>query len=298
MLKHSIDVGGSQLHDTIRSFHGDGPACEMEAGKQKNGRYPCWLCPANFDFGNDLVYILSTPHLNLKDCVQKIMTSITSQNKISNGKIKLYKNLPKHEIIDELHERGIPFQCDSKKGVLEEKLTAEMHGMQRLPSLMQADQTMVQLLKNYEILGFEPLHDIKSHIENLYTELPHHLNKTEKKLMEETISAAFDQKECKRGVDYRKSLIKLNIALKGKINSDIFKILSTLCVIQDILSTDETQRSVENILRLNNQIFLHACLLKEVVGRKPKAMTSRLLRGEVFPCHNLSCSYNVHTNFW
>ena len=84
----------------------------------------------------------------------------------------MYQNLPKHEIIDELHERGIPFQCNSKKGVLEEKLTAEMHGMQRLPSLMQADQTMVQLLKNYEILGCEPLHDIKSHIENLYTELP------------------------------------------------------------------------------------------------------------------------------
>ena len=30
-----------------------GPACEMEAGQQKNVM-PCWLCPENFDFGNDL----------------------------------------------------------------------------------------------------------------------------------------------------------------------------------------------------------------------------------------------------
>ena len=36
------------------------------------------------------------------------------------------------------------------------------------------------------------------------------------------------------------------------------------------------------IERLNNQIFLYAYLLKEVVGRKAKAMTSRLLIGKYF----------------
>ena len=92
--------------------------------------------------------------------------------------IKIFKNLQKHEIIDELHERGIPFSCGSKKRTLEEKLTAEMHGMQRLPSLIQADSTMETLLTDYEILGCEPLHDVKHRIENLYTELSH-LNKDE-----------------------------------------------------------------------------------------------------------------------
>ena len=47
------------------------------------------------------------------------------------------------------------------------------------------------------------------------------------------------------------------------------------------------QRTVERILRLNNQIFLHACLIKEVVGRKPKPITSRLLRG--IYSHDITC---------
>ena len=96
----------------------------------------------------------------------------------------MYRNLPKHEIIDKLHECGIPFHWESKKGILEEKLTAEIHWMQRLPPLMEADPTMEALLKNYEILGCKPFHDVKNHIENLYTELLHHLKKTENKLME------------------------------------------------------------------------------------------------------------------
>ena len=67
----------------------------------------------------------------------------------------------------------------------------------------------------------------------------------------------------------------------------MYKILLTLCEIQDILYTGEMQRTVEHILRLNNQIFLHACLIKEVAGRKPKSMTSRLLRGKYF--HAITC---------
>ena len=80
-----------------------------------------------------------------------------------------------------------------------------MHGMQRFPSLMQADQTITSMLEHYEILGCEPSHDVKHHIENMYVELPHHLNKTEKKLREETIQLSLGRKEIKRGIDDRKS---------------------------------------------------------------------------------------------
>ena len=75
-----------------------------------------------------------------------------------------------------------------------------MHGMQRFPSLMQADQTITSMLEHYEILGCEPLHDVKHHIENRYVELPH-LNKTEKKLMEETTQLSLERKEIRRGID-------------------------------------------------------------------------------------------------
>ena len=91
-----------------------------------------------------------------------------------------------------------------------------MHGMQRFPSLIQANSTMETLLTDYEIFGCEPLYDVKHHIENLYTELPHHLNKDENELMAETITTSFEQKESKRVVVYRKSLIKNKCCIKRK----------------------------------------------------------------------------------
>ena len=132
------------------------------------------------------------------------------------------------------------------------------------------------MVEHYEILGCEPLHDVKHHIENMNVELPHHLNKTEKKLMEETIQLSLERKEIKRGIDYRKSLIKWNVSLRGKIDANVFKILYTLCEIQDILYAGEMERTVENILRFHNQVFLHACLIRELVGSKAKSLTNRV----------------------
>ena len=96
--------------------------------------------------------------------------------------------------------------------MLEEKLIKEMHGIQRLPLLY--NQGFFEQLESYEVLPCEPLHDVINHIENLYIELPLHLKKEEKKLMEEFISLSFERKETKRGVDCRKSLIKLTNRLK------------------------------------------------------------------------------------
>ena len=157
LLKYPINVEGYQLHDEVRFFHGDGPACETGADQQKNGNYPCWLCPANFNFSNKLEYLHSLPNLDLKDRTEKILKSVASQEKIISGKIKLYSNLRKQQIVDELHEHGVKFTIESKKDVLEQKLIEEMHGMQRLPSLIHADKIITPFLTKYEILGCEPL---------------------------------------------------------------------------------------------------------------------------------------------
>ena len=198
--KHVI-INGVALKDVVRFFHGDGPACELEAGQQKNGTYPCWLCPANFNRAKDLKYMLSLPHLDLKDRTSQVLKTTCSREKLAAGRTKLYSNLKKCEIIDELHERGIKFSIDEKKPDLAAKLIEEMHGVQRLPSLFQADVSMVDLLENYEILGCEPLHDIKNHIANLYDELPHHLSKEERTLFEDMVNVSLGKKDCKRGVD-------------------------------------------------------------------------------------------------
>ena len=50
-----------------------------------------------------------------------------------------------------------------------------MHGVQRVPALLYNDPmaTLESInCSNYDIFGFEPLHDIGKHIENALTELP------------------------------------------------------------------------------------------------------------------------------
>ena len=99
LIQNPITINGKILNGNVRFFDGDGPACKMEAGQQKNGKYPCWICPANFDRASNLSYVLGLPHQDLQDRMQHVM------------KTKLYSNLRKHEIID-----------DNKKNILEEKL--------------------------------------------------------------------------------------------------------------------------------------------------------------------------------
>ena len=103
----------------------------MEAGQQKNGKYPSWICPANFDSASNLSYVLGLPHQDLHDRMQHVMKTVSSKEKIREGRTKLYSNLRKHEIIDELHQRDIKFSIDNKKKILEEKLKSEMHGIQK-----------------------------------------------------------------------------------------------------------------------------------------------------------------------
>ena len=279
-----------EITDIAKFFHGDGPACAIEAGQQKGGRYPCWICPADLNsHPTDIAHMHYLPYLTLKDRSKKVLSTISSQEQISSGGSKLYKKLKKQEIINELHEREIYFHSDSKKHVLEEKLIKEMHGIQRLPLLY--NQGFFEQLESYEVLPCEPLHDVKNHIENLYIELPLHLKKEEKKLMEEFISLSFERKETKRGVDCRKSLIKLTIALNRKINDNVYKILLSLCEIQHILYLEEANRTIENILRLHNQILIHSCLLKYVVGPNPKGLSSRCFYGKYF--HAIVCHSSI-----
>ena len=108
-LKSPVTYGKYELTDVARFFHGDGPACALEAGQQKNGRYPCWVCPADVNNkGPDIAHIHYLPCLTLKDRTNKVLSTVSSENKIKSGRTKLYKNLKKQEII-ELHERGFHF---------------------------------------------------------------------------------------------------------------------------------------------------------------------------------------------
>ena len=81
-----------------------------------------------------------------------------------------------------------------------------MHGVQRVPALLNNDPmaTLESInCSNYEILGFEPLHDIGKHIENVLTELPAHIPQQEAfELKAAIIELSIGSKETKRTADY------------------------------------------------------------------------------------------------
>ena len=104
---------------------------------------------------------------------------------------------------------------------LKQKLRNEMHGIQRLPTLFFQNLNVPQkrLCSTHEILPCEPLHDVKDHIVNLYEEISYHAeNREEKILLQNTIGHVMGDKSCKRGVDYRVSLIQLVVLLRNKID--------------------------------------------------------------------------------
>ena len=138
-----------------------------------------------------------------------------------------------------------------------------MHGTQRLPALFFYERTKTAedlMLKEYEILPCEPLHDVKGHIINLYEEIPYHAcNEDEKSLIKPVIHQSLEDKSCKRGVDYRASLIKCVILLQNKIDDDLLNILETMYEIQDLMYTSEENRTI-NKKKFYASIIKHFCI--------------------------------------
>ena len=166
----------------------------------------------------------------------------------------------------------------------------EMHGIQRLPSLLYdyPHQNLQDLnLSQYEILPTEPLYDISNHIKNIYQELPFHVEKCAKYAVTQAIEKSFNGKEAKNSADYRKSLLILCTFFNERFpNGYLTEILMTLAEIQQILYLQEKDRTVSRILRLHNIIFKHAMLLKIHFANNLKKLTERRFFGVYY--HSLT----------
>ena len=106
-------------------------------------------------------------------------------------------------------------------------------------------------------------------IVNLYEEILYHDNENEKSLIKQVIHQSLEDKSCKRGVDYRASLSKCVILLQNKIDDDLLNILETVYEIQDQMYTSEENRTMDKMLCLHNQTFLHVLFLKKIIKSNP-----------------------------
>ena len=203
-------------------------------------------------------------------------------------KPKPFDKLSKTQLEEELVSRG-EYNLDRKtKSEMSSMLSSILQGCQRVPALLfnapTADFTTMGL-SDYEMLLCEPLHDVSKHIENIFEELPGHLDKDHALLFTETVAAARGQKEVVRGVDNRMAVIKVTSVLYGKMPLNVENLLLTLCNMQMILYQSEKDRTATTILRYYNISFLHGLLCKIVIGRNTKALTQRKMYGKYF--HNL-----------
>ena len=160
-----------------------------------------------------------------------------------------------------------------------------MHGVQQAPALLYQNPDLPLNEINcgdYEVLGFEPLHDISHHIENVLTGLPSHLSKDEASELNALIEFCMAVKETKRAFDYRCALILISNQIRGKINSKAQLLLHT----QEIACNSDTPRTPRSILRFHNLTWYHAMLCQMVIRFQLKKLSVHKFY-ETY-CHNIT----------
>ena len=132
------------------------------------------------------------------------------------GKTTPFKDLRVDKIKKELHIRGIT-DLDLLKPDLQKKLTHDLKGVQRVPSLLllNPQKTPSDLnLHHYTILDCEPLHDLKGHLDNMFEELPNILPDIHKKKCTDLIEAKLGPKVS--GADMLATVITMYQLLKNE----------------------------------------------------------------------------------
>ncbi|XP_047134481.1 uncharacterized protein LOC101239424 [Hydra vulgaris] len=278
-LKYPIIVNNNiEIFVVLRIFKGDHPASQFESGQNKGGNFPCHGCSLFAPKAKSYSYSFRCKTLSLKQRVEKIFQTNLSKDNFKHGKIYLYKNLSKSDIISQLLGRNLQFKVNSNKKNLKSILDKELHGIQRLPALMctkSFDCFDSLNLAEYEILVNEPLHDVYNHIKNIQKEIPFHLEKRLKPIVQQIISDSFDS-ELKNSGDHRKSLLVITKWFQEHQPFHfICTLLTQLSEIQEILYLGDDFRKPIVILRLLITTFLHSIFTNIYLKRKISSMSER-----------------------
>ena len=100
--KYPTKIGDICIQDIIHFFHGDGPACQLDAGQQKGGDFPCWVCPINMNSSNDVAHVFYQPIMRIKERIRKVLMTKSSQDKTKLNNLHMFSKLKKHEVEIEL----------------------------------------------------------------------------------------------------------------------------------------------------------------------------------------------------
>ena len=141
-------------------------------------------------------------------------------------------------------------------------------------------------IDDYEILGWEPLHDITNIIQYLIEELPYHIENLEARQdLEKNASNTIGENQMK-GSDARLYAVKLAMFIimkhdEGNISESILELSNALIGIIGIAYSPDSKRYSRQILRLFNACFKFGVIAKTVFG-SPKKMTMRKYFGSHF----------------
>ena len=265
-----------EVEDEMRFMNGDNPAANFECGNQHGGHYGCPGCDGHLSMCHDLDYMAQRKYRTLTERQQLVLAG--RKGKEAKQLLNPFKDLKVNELRAEIEARGLG-DSDKTKPELAKILNEELGGATRIPALLFGDESVsVESLnlQSYEVLCFEALHCSMNHIKNILEEIPHHISDIDTLIKLKEILAVQLNKEKKRGVDYRKTLIYLTIALYQTTTHDVRALLATLCEMVEIFYAQDRKRSPKLILRLHNLCWRHAILCQKVMT-PTTALTSRKL---------------------
>lgn len=115
-------------------------------------------------------------------------------------------------------------------------------------------------------MASEPLHDIKGHLINLITELPHILPPGDTKTKCTHLIDHCLAKEKKSGADMRRVVIQLYLLMIHlDCSSEVLLLLKSIIAISEVAYSYDSKRSPYQLLRLYNMSWLHMELCRDLL---------------------------------
>ena len=255
-----IASNGVPVHDVIRFFVGDHPAQQFEGGTQVGGIYKCGACGCKDKLMDDQAHSLNCKTRSLTD-----LHALAIGGKLGKVPCKvkpLYvPDLLVNDIRKELTARKVAVDTTQPRDVLQKTLQEILQGVQRVPSLLllHPEKKLKDInLEHYTILACEPLHDLKCHLINLFSELPSVLPSCIKAECTQHIKKCLSR-EKKKAAELRATVIQLYHMIRACESGDwkVRALLESIVRISEIMYAHDSERSPKMILRLYNNVWLH-----------------------------------------